>query len=73
MRQIANIRKFFASHSAIDIKSPKNQISEQVQSGGFFNKLLGPLLQITLPLANIVPISPVKRNLVPLKLRNPCS
>lgn len=55
---------FFASHSAIDIKLSKNQISEQVQSGGFFNKLLGPLSQIVLPLANIAPISPVESVLV---------
>lgn len=61
------------SYSTIEVKLSGNQISEKVQSGGFFNKLLGPLLQITLPLANIVPISPVKRNLVPLKLRDPCS
>ena len=56
--------KFFVSYSAIEVKLSGNQISEKVQSGGFFNKLLGPLSQIVLPLANIAPISPVESVLV---------
>ena len=52
------------SYSAIEVKLSGNQISEKVQSGGFFNKLLGPLSQIVLPLANIAPISPVESVLV---------
>lgn len=52
------------SYSAIEVKLSGNQRSEKVQSGGFFNKLLGPLSQIVLPLANIAPISPVESVLV---------
>ena len=59
------------SYPAIQVKLSKNQISEKFQSGGFFNKFRGPLLQFVLPLANIVPISPVKSVLVALKLRSP--
>ena len=48
------------SYPAIQVKLSKNQISEKFQSGEFFNKFRGPLLQFVLPLANIVPIHLLK-------------
>ena len=33
-----------------DLKLPKAQISKIIQSGGFFGRLLGPLLKTGLPL-----------------------
>ena len=44
-RQVANIRKVFASKSSTDIKLSKNQISKMIQLGGFLGRLLGSLLK----------------------------
>ena len=44
-RQVSSIRKAFANNSSINIK-----FSKMIQSGGFFGKLLGPLLKTELPL-----------------------
>ena len=41
-RQVASLRKAFASHSSTDIKLSKTQLSKMIQSGGFLGKLLGP-------------------------------
>ena len=49
-RQVANLRKYFADKSSIDIKLPKNQISKMIQSVGFLSRLLGLLLKRGLPL-----------------------
>ena len=63
-RQVANVRKTFANHSAIDIKLSKTQLSKMIQSGGFLGNLLGklagPLMKVAMPLA--------KNVLVPLGL-----
>ena len=57
-RQVANIRKAFANHSAIDIKLSKTQLSKMIQSGGFLGnilgKLAGPLMKVAMPLAKNV-------------------
>ena len=57
-RQVANIRKAFASHSSIDIKLSKTQLSKIIQSGGFLGNLLGklagPLMKVAMPLAKNV-------------------
>ena len=53
-RQVANIRKAFANHSSIDIKLSKTQLSKMIQSGGFLDKLLGPLMKVAMPLAKNV-------------------
>ena len=54
-RQVANIRKAFAS---IDIKLSKTQLSKMIQSGGFLGNLLGklagPLMKVAMPLAKNV-------------------
>ena len=44
-RQVASLRKSFASHSSADIKLSKTQLSNMIQSGEFFSRLLGPLLK----------------------------
>ena len=48
--QVANLRKAFANNSLADIKLSKTQLSEMIQSGGFFCRLLGPLLKTRSPL-----------------------
>ena len=48
-RQVASLRKSFASHSSADIKLSKTQLSKMIQSGGFLSRLLGPLLKTGLP------------------------
>ena len=57
-RQVANIRKAFTSHSSIDIKLSKTQLSKMVQSEGFLGNLLGklagPLMKVAMPLAKNV-------------------
>ena len=57
-RQVANICKAFANHSAIDIKLSKTQLSKMIQSGGFLGNLLGklavPLIKVAMPLAENV-------------------
>ena len=49
-RQVSSLHKSFASHSSADIKLSKTQLSKIIQSGGFFSRLLGPLLKTGLPL-----------------------
>ena len=53
-RQVANLRKAFASHTLTDIKSSKTQLSKMIQLGGFVGRLLGPLLKTRLPLLKSV-------------------
>ena len=67
-RQVANIRKAFAKNTSTDIKLSKTQLSKMIQSGGFFGKLLGPLLKTGLPLIKNV-IKPLAKSvLIPLGL-----
>ena len=67
-RQVAIIRKAFASHLSTDIKLPKTQLSKMIQSGEFLGKLLGPLLKPGLPLMKSV-IKPLGKSvLLPLGL-----
>ena len=67
-RQLANLRKAFASNSTTDIKLSKTQLSKMIQSGGFLGRLLGPLLKTRLPLIKNV-IKPLAKSvLIPLEL-----
>ena len=67
-RQVANLRKAFANYLSTDIKLSKTQISKIIQSGGFFGRLLGPLLKTGLPLMKNV-IKPLAKSvLIPLGL-----
>ena len=67
-RQVADIRKAFANHLSTDIKLSKTQLSKMVQSGGFFGRLLGPLLKTGLPLTKSVIKSLAKSVLISLGL-----
>ena len=49
-RQVANLRKAFASYLSTDIKLSKTHLSKMIQSGGLLGRLLGPLLKTGLPL-----------------------
>ena len=62
-RQVANIRKVFASKSSTDIKLSKNQISKMIQLGGFLGRLLGSLLKTGLLLIKNV-IKPLAKSLL---------
>ena len=62
-RQFANIRKAFANNSSIDIKLLKTQLSKMILSGGFFGRLLGPLLKTGLPLIKNV-IKPLAKSVL---------
>ena len=67
-RQVENIRKAFAKNTSIDNKLSKTQLSKMIQSGGFFGRLLGPLLKTGLPLRKSV-IKPLAKSvLIPLGL-----
>ena len=67
-RQVANIRKAFANDSSTDIKLSKTQLSKMIQSGGFLERLLGPLLKTGLPLMKSVVKPLAKSVLIPLGL-----
>ena len=67
-RQVANLHMAFANKSSTDIKLSKSQISKMIQTGGFFGRLLGPLLKTGLPLIKSV-IKPLAKSvLIPLGL-----
>ena len=67
-RQVSNLCKAFANNSLTDIKLSKTQLSEMIQSGGSFGRLLGALLKIGLPLIKNV-IKPLAKSvLIPLGL-----
>ena len=67
-RQVANLRKAFASHSSANIKLSKTQLCKMIQSGGFLGRLLGPLLKTGLPLTTNVIKTLAKSLLIPLGL-----
>ena len=67
-RQVASIRKAFASNSPTDIKFSKSQFSEIIQSGQFLSRLLGPLLKTGLTLTQNL-IKPLAKSvLIPAAL-----
>ena len=49
-KQVTNLRKAFANYLLTDIKLSKTQVSKMIQSGGFLDRLLGPLLKTGLRL-----------------------
>ena len=53
-RQTTELRNAIENNMAIDMKLNKAQISKIIQSGGFLDKLLGPLLKTELPLLKSV-------------------
>ena len=67
-RQVANLCKAFANHLSTDTKFSKTQLSKMMQSGGFFGRLLDPLLKTGLPLMKSVIKQLAKSVLIPLGL-----
>ena len=65
-RQVANLRKAFANYSSADIKLSKTQLHKMVQSGGFLDRLLGPLLKTGLLSMKSVIQTLAKSVLIPL-------
>ena len=49
-----NLRKAFDNKLSTDINLSKIQLFQMMQSGGFFGRVLGPLLKAGLPLMNNV-------------------
>ena len=66
--QVANLRKALANNLPVIIKLSKTQLSKMIQSGGFLDRLLRPLLKKELPLIKNVIKSLAKRVLIPLRL-----
>ena len=62
-RQVSNLCKTFVNHLSADIKLSKTQLSRMIQSGGFFGRLLGPLLKTGLPLIKNV-IKPLAKSVL---------
>ena len=67
-RQVANLHKAFANNSSADIKLSKTQLSKMIQSGGFLDRLLNPLIKTGLPLIKKLIKPLVKSVLIPLGL-----
>ena len=62
-REVANLSKAFAYYLSTDIKLLKTQLSKMIQSGGFLDRILGPLLKTGLHLMNNV-IQPLAKGLL---------
>ena len=67
-RQVSNLHKAFTNKSSTNIKLSKTQLSKMIQSGGFLDRLLGPLLKTGLPLIKNVIEPFAKSVLIPLGL-----
>ena len=67
-RQVASLRKAFANYLSTDIKLSKTQLCKMIQSGGFFGRLLRPLLNTGLPLMKNVIQTLAKSVLISLGL-----
>ena len=67
-RQKTKLRNSFNNNMSTDLKLSKVQISKIIQSGGFFGRILGPLLKTGLPLTKNVIKPLAKRVLIPLGL-----
>ena len=67
-RQKTKVRNAFTNNMSTDLKFSKAQINKIIQSGGFFSKLLGPLLKTGLPLIKNVIKPLAKSALIPLGL-----
>ena len=66
--QVENLRKAFAGKLSNDIKLSKTELSKMIQWGGFFGRLLGPLVKTELPLIKNV-IKPLAKSvLISLRL-----
>ena len=59
--QKTKLRNAFNNNMSTDLKLSKAQISKIIQSGGFLDRLLGPLLETGLPLIKNV-IKPLAKS-----------
>ena len=67
-RQVSNLRKAFANYLSADIKLSETKLSKMIQSGGFLDRLLSPLLKAGLRLRKNV-IKPLAKSvLIPFGL-----
>ena len=66
--QVSRLCKTFPNGSSASIKLSKSQLNKIGQSGGFWGKLLGPLLKTELPLMKNVLVPLAKSVLIPLGL-----
>ena len=71
--QVSRLCKAFINNSSANIKLPKTQLHKVGQSGGFLDRLLGPLLNTGLPFIGRVPKLLAKSILIPLGLTAPAS
>ena len=72
-RRKTKVRNAFNNNMSTDLKFSKAQTNKIIQSGGFLNKLLGPLLKAGLPLIKNV-IKPLAKSvLIPLGLTGAAS
>ena len=62
-KQFSGFRKVFANNSSANIKLSKTQLHKIGQSGGFLGRLLGPLLEIGLPLIKNV-LKPLAKSIL---------
>ena len=67
-RQVSNLRKAFANHLSADLRLSKIQFSKMIRSGGFFGRLLAPLLKTGLLLIKNITKSLARSVLIPLRL-----
>ena len=67
-RKVANLGKAFANCLSTDIKLSKTQLSKMIQQGWFLRRLLGPWLNIGLPLTKNAMKSLAMSILIPLGL-----
>ena len=61
--QVSRLRKYFANNLSADIKLSKTQLHKIGQSGGFFGRIIGPLLKTGLPLMKNV-LKPLAKNIL---------
>ena len=66
--QVSKLRQAFANGSSANVKLSKTQLHRIGQSGGFFGRLLGPLLKGGLPSIKNVLTPVAKTVLIPLGL-----
>ena len=68
LHKLLSTNRQVGNNSSTDIKLSKTQLSRMIQSGGFFGRLLSPLLKVGLPLMKNL-IKPLAKSfLIPLGL-----
>ena len=68
LHKLLSTNRQVGNNSSTDIKLSKTQLSRMIQSGGFFGRLLSPLLKVGLPLMKNLIKPLAKTFLIPLGL-----